>query len=336
MKILSFFTKILHFLPTEISHKLALEALKAAHLTGLLGLLVPISSKDKIVSKTNEDNNFLDTLDNKLGLAAGLDKDGEYIDCLASLGIGFIELGTVTPKPQKGNPKPRLFRQRESLALVNRMGFNNKGVDRLVEMVKKSKSGIPIGISIGKNYDTPNEKAYEDYLICLEKVYKYADYVAINISSPNTKNLRDLSSKENLEFLLEVIKNKQVEMSLHFGYKPIYLKISPDESDEGVFMICKSAIDKSIDGIICSNTSIKHDNLNGYGGLSGKPLSELSTALLKKIRGYVGKDFLLIASGGVMTKEDYFNKLDAGADLVQIYTGFIFEGPKLISDIVNS
>ena len=332
MYLLSITTKLFHFLPEEISHRLALNGLKILHSIGLLNLLLEKGPNAKQICKSPND---VRTYQNKLGIAAGLDKDGEYIDCLSSLGIGFIEVGTVTPKPQYGNAKPRLFRNRKEKSLLNRLGFNNNGVISLVENLKERKSNIPIGVSIGKNFDTPNEQAYEDYLYCIEKVYQYSNYIAINISSPNTKELRNLSSKEFLKDLLLKIKEKQDLLSKSFDYVPIFLKISPDESQKDLEEICSCIMESKIDGIITSNTSVNHKNKNGYGGLSGSPLKYRATENLKFIKNIVGNKIPIIASGGVMSVADYQEKINAGADLVQVYTGFIFEGPKLIQDILK-
>ena len=272
---------------------------------------------------------------NCLGLAAGLDKNGDYVDSLAALGFGFLEIGTVTPKPQYGNEKPRLYRDKPSKAIINRMGFNNKGVDHLVKQLIKRKSIIPIGVSIGKNFDTPNNLAVNDYLYCLDKVYKLADYIAINISSPNTEGLRSFEIKQGLENLLKPIKERQIELTKEHGYKPLLLKISPDNNEEGLEDIYETILRFSIDGLICTNTTVNHNHFSGSGGLSGEPLMEISTAILKKARKYLGDEFPIIASGGVMSKEDYLKKIEAGANLVQVYTGFIYEGPQLIDDIIN-
>jgi len=317
-------TKILHFIPPEISHHLALYGLKILYLCGF-----KIDLPQEINSLSDIDFN------NKLGIAAGLDKNGDFIDCLASLGVGFIELGTVTPLSQDGNKKPRLFRIRASKALVNKMGFNNKGVDHLVSKLKKRKTKIPLGVSIGKNFDTPNELAHKDYISCLEKIYEYTDYVAINISSPNTKDLRDLEQESKLENLIKPVKDRQLELTKGYGYKPLFLKISPDNDEKEIEDICRTLLKFSIDGLICSNTTVNHNHISGSGGLSGKPLLQPSTETLRIARKFLGDEFPIIASGGVMSKDDYIKKIDAGADLVQIYTGFIYEGPKLIHDILN-
>ena len=332
MNLLSFITKIFHFLPEEISHYLALKGLKMIHSVGLLKLLIGNKTLDKKVSNNPND---LRLLENKLGIAAGLDKNGEYIDCLTALGIGFLEVGTVTPVKQDGNPKPRLFRNRKDKSLLNRLGFNNNGVEALVENLKRRNSNITLGVSIGKNFSTPNESAYRDYLFCLEKVYQHSNYIAINISSPNTKDLRKLSDVDILEDLLLKIKEKQNQLSQTFNYVPIFVKISPDENEEALEHICKSIIKCNIDGIISSNTTINHNDINGYGGLSGLPLKDEATKKLIFIKKLVGNKLPIIASGGVMSASDYKEKIDAGADLVQVYTGFIFEGPKLIQDILD-
>ena len=334
MKILSFLTRLLHFLPSEFSHSLALNSLKLLH---FIGLLTPISSanKKKEPAAEEEKKKFLNNFKNKLGFAAGLDKNGDYIDCLAALGVGFIEVGTVTPIPQEGNKKPRLFRNRKNKSLLNRLGFNNKGVDYLVRKLKNRKSKIVVGTSIGKNFNTPNEVAYKDYLVCLEKVYEYSDYIAINISSPNTENLRELSGESYLRKLLSDIKAKQYNLSSAYGYKPIFVKISPDEELKNLKEICNLVMELKLDGIISSNTTADHHDVNGEGGLSGTPLKSKATEKLLFVKSIVKNSIPIIASGGVMSVEDYQEKIDSGADLVQIYTGFIYKGPELINDIVN-
>ncbi len=289
--------------------------------------------KEKAKYKEKDIVNFKVT--NNLGLAAGLDKNGDFIDSLSSLGFGFLEIGTVTPRPQPGNSKPRLFRISSSEALVNQMGFNNKGVDHLLSNLKKRDSKVPIGVSIGKNSDTPNEIAYKDYIFCLDKIYRYADYIAINVSSPNTKGLRDLQAAKGLENLIEPVKERQLELTKDYGYKPLFLKISPDNDEKGIEVICRTLLKFSVDGLICTNTTANHNHISGSGGLSGKPLMGPSTETLRISRKLLGDEFPIIASGGVMSKGDYLEKIDAGADLVQIYTGFIYEGPKLINDILN-
>jgi len=273
--------------------------------------------------------------ENRLGLAAGLDKNGDYIDTLAALGFGFLEIGTITPLPQPGNKKPRLFRIKKDKSLINQMGFNNKGVDHLVNKLIKRKSKIPLGISIGKNFFTKNDQAHEDYLNCLERVYEYSAYVAVNVSSPNTRGLRELQFDKPLDLLLSVLKRKQMELSELHGYKPLFLKISPDNSHDQLVNLLDAIIDHNIDGLICSNTSVNHNFNNGKGGLSGSLIFDQSTELLRFSRKYLGTNFPIIASGGVMSKKDFEEKIKAGADLVQIYTGFVYEGPLLIDQILN-
>ena len=269
-------------------------------------------------------------------MAAGLDKNGDYIDSLSALGFGHIEIGTVTPKPQSGNKKPRLFRIRSEKALINNMGFNNKGVDYLVRKVEKRNSSTPLGISIGKNLDTPMDSALEDYLICLDKVYLLADYIAINISSPNTKNLRDLQSETYIDNLLSSIKDRQSVLNLTKGYTPILIKISPDMSLDELKIVSASVLQNKLDGIICANTTSNHNHSSGKGGLSGGPLFEPSTNALAVLRGFVGPDLPIIASGGVIDLETFEEKINKGANAAQIYTGFIYEGPSLVDEIINS
>jgi len=330
MYLFSIFTHLLHFLPEEFAHHVALKSLKVLHFFRITKFLLKTQT-----TKTEFNNRDIRKLHSKVGIAAGLDKNGEYIDCLAALGISFIEVGTVTPKPQRGNSKPRIFRNFKEKALLNRLGFNNKGVDNLVYNLKRKKTNIIVGSSIGKNFNTPNENAHEDYIYCLDKVYQYSDYIAVNISSPNTQKLRELSKVEHLDALLKVIKSKQQELSSEHGYRPIFIKISPDESSDSLRNICASILTNDLDGIIVSNTTINHSDPNGSGGLSGKPLKKRATDTLIQVRKLIGDKLPIIASGGVMTSEDYLEKLNAGANLVQLYTGFIFEGPKLIDEIIN-
>ena len=332
MRIISFFTKLLHYVPSELAHNIALFGLKTLHITGVLRFIIDNDSKNKI-DKSIKLGNL--SFKNGVGIAAGLDKNGDYIDCLAALGVGFIELGTVTPKPQSGNSKPRIFRNIKERSILNRLGFNNKGVDYLVENLKNKKSDIVVGSSIGKNFDTPNSLAHLDYIICLEKVYEHSDYIAVNISSPNTKDLRQLSDVEYFNKLISELRNKQIELSKIHGYKQMFIKISPDEELHKLEMICNKILEKKIDGLICSNTTVQHNEPNGPGGLSGSPLKEKSTIILKLVNERLGDKLAIIASGGVMSASDYFEKIDSGADLVQIYTGFIYEGPKLIQDILS-
>lgn len=279
---------------------------------------------------------------NPVGLAAGLDKDGEAIDAFGALGFGFIEVGTVTPKPQPGNDKPRLFRIIPKKAIINRMGFNNHGVDNLVENIKKSRYKGVLGVNIGKNKVTPIEKSVDDYLYCFDKVYEYASYVTINISSPNTPNLRSLQLGEALEELVKALKKRQSELSEKFGkYVPLAVKIAPDLTDEEVEGICNIFLKHKVDGIIATNTTIARDEVKDFkngletGGLSGQPVFQKSTEVLKKINQIVDGRIPIIGVGGIDSLEKAQEKFKNGAELIQIYTGFIYEGPKLIQKIVN-
>lgn len=282
------------------------------------------------------------TFKNPVGLAAGLDKNGECIDAFGAMGFGFIEVGTVTPRPQLGNDKPRLFRLIPAEGIINRFGFNNLGVDKLVENVKKSTYDGVIGINIGKNKDTPIEKGAEDYLICMEKVYQYAGYIAVNISSPNTPGLRSLQYGEALDDLLAQLKQKQIELAeLHDKYVPLALKIAPDLDDDEIVQICESLIRHNIDGVIGTNTTLDRtlvegmDHCDEMGGLSGRPLQNKSTDVIRKMAIALNGALPIIGVGGIDSAVSAREKIQAGAQLVQVYTGFIYHGPRLVKDIVN-
>ena len=275
---------------------------------------------------------------NPVGLAAGFDKDAKCFQELSNFGFGFIEIGTVTPKPQDGNPKKRLFRLKADSAIINRMGFNNGGVDKAVLRLKKN-NGVLIGGNIGKNKSTPNEEATSDYLICFETLYKYVDYFVVNVSSPNTPNLRELQEKEPLTKLLQVL---QDENSQKPKQKPILLKIAPDLTDDQLLDIIDIVNQTKIAGVIATNTTISRENLQSKnnpevlvetGGLSGKPLTKRSTEVIRFLSEKSNKAFPIIGVGGIHSAEDALEKLEAGASLVQLYTGFIYEGPKLVADI---
>ncbi|AUI86161.1 dihydroorotate dehydrogenase (quinone) [Vibrio azureus] len=283
------------------------------------------------------------TFRNPVGLAAGLDKNGECIEAFDAMGFGFVEVGTVTPRPQPGNDKPRLFRLVEAEAIINRMGFNNLGVDNLVENVKKAKFNCVLGINIGKNKDTPIEKGAEDYLICMEKVYQYAGYIAVNISSPNTPGLRSLQYGEALDELLAELKAKQAELSETYGkYVPLALKIAPDLTDDEIEQICESLIKNNIDGVIATNTTLDRSMVNGMkhgneaGGLSGRPVQSRSTEVVRKLHQELKGQIPIIGVGGVDSYVAAKEKMMAGANLVQVYTGFIYHGPKLVRNIVEN
>lgn len=278
-----------------------------------------------------------------VGLAAGLDKNGEHIDSLSALGFGFIEIGTITPRAQPGNPKPRMFRLPEAEAIINRMGFNNLGVDYLLDQVKQAKFKGILGINIGKNADTPIENAVDDYLIGLEKVYAYASYVTVNISSPNTANLRNLQDKDQLGGLLAALKAKQETLhQQHDRYVPLVLKIAPDMDEAAIQVVAETLITHKIDGVIATNTTISKTAVEGLehgaeqGGLSGRPLTEQATKVVKQLYKYLGENIPIIAAGGIMSADDAQAKLDAGAKLVQVYSGLIYRGPQLVLDITKS
>ncbi len=283
---------------------------------------------------------------NPVGLAAGLDKNGDHIDGLARLGFGFIEIGTITPRPQDGNPKPRLFRIPEAQGIINRMGFNNAGVDKLLENVRAAKfpkNGGILGINIGKNATTPIENAVDDYLICLDKVYNDASYVTVNISSPNTKNLRELQKDEALDDLLAQLKAKQLQLADQYGkYVPMALKIAPDLDDVQITAIADALRRHRFDGVIATNTTLSREGVDGLpnasetGGLSGKPVFEKSTAVLKKLSTALAGELPIIGVGGIMGGEDAAAKIKAGASLVQFYSGFIYRGPDLVSEVADT
>ena len=279
---------------------------------------------------------------NPIGLAAGADKNGEAIDGFGKLGFGFIEVGTVTPVAQDGNPKPRQFRILEAEGIVNRNGFNNYGVDVLVENVKKSRYDGILGINIGKNAITPIEKALDDYQICLRKVYEHADYITVNISSPNTKNLRSLQYGEALDDLLQHLKAEQAELSQKFNqYKPLVLKIAPDLTEDEIASVADSLVRHKIDGVIAGNTTLSREPVAGLknaeqqGGLSGKPLNALSTRLIRLLAKELNAALPIIGSGGIHSVESGQEKIDAGASLLQVYSAMIYQGPQLIQELAK-
>jgi len=322
------FIKIFRFFPPETAHHLALLSLKILNKVKLLKLFLP-TTRDFDNPKEYFNLKFRNTL----GVAAGLDKNADYVDELELLGFGFIELGTVTPKPQEGNQKPRVFRYLNQQAVVNSLGFNNKGVEHLVSKIKNKKYDAVIGVNIGANKESTNDQRIDDYAYCFEKVYKYCDYVTVNISSPNTPKLRKLHNPDELE---KIFKRINEIKSTNLIDIPIFLKISPDESEETILKIINIYETLKINGLIVSNTSIEKDILEGCsheGGISGRPLFKKSNQLLKRIHES-DKEIFLIGVGGVFTKEDYRNKIKLGASLVQIYTGFIFEGPAIIKNIL--
>lgn len=280
---------------------------------------------------------------NRIGLAAGLDKNGEALDGLARLGFGFIEIGTITPRPQPGNPRPRMFRLPEVRGIINRMGFNNHGVDALIAHVRAAKFRGILGINIGKNFDTPIEHAADDYLACLEKVYALASYVTVNISSPNTKNLRQLQGESELDDLLGRLKAAQTRLAdTHGRYVPMTLKISPDLEDAQLTNIADALRRHRIDAVIATNTTVARDQVQGIrhgneqGGLSGAPVFEASTTVVRKLAQALGDELPIIAAGGVLEGTQARAKLDAGAKLVQLYSGLIYRGPELVPECVRA
>ena len=280
---------------------------------------------------------------NPVGLAAGLDKNGAHIDALATFGFGFIEVGTVTPRPQPGNPRPRLFRITAAQAIVNRMGFNNEGVDKLVANVRRARYDGILGINIGKNFDTPVERAADDYIACLEKVYDLASYVTINISSPNTKNLRQLQQSDELAALLDrITRSREALVRSTKKRVPLVVKIAPDLDDEGLHAIADTLKRYGIDGVIATNTTLARDAVRGLphaeesGGLSGAPLTQQATAIVRKLSTLLGSDIPVIGAGGVMRGADAADKLAAGATLVQLYSGLIYRGPELVTEAIRA
>jgi dihydroorotate dehydrogenase len=332
-------------LPAETAHHLALELLRVSGRAGLNCLLaaaVPASPRTVMGIE----------FPNPVGLAAGLDKNGDYIDALAALGFGFIEIGTVTPRAQPGNPQPRLFRLPQAGAIINRMGFNNHGVDHLVERVRTSqlhqrklrgeKTAV-LGINIGKNKDTPAERAVDDYLQGMRKVYALADYITVNLSSPNTPGLRDLQFGEPLRQLLGTLKEEQQQLAIQYGrHVPMTVKIAPDMANDDIDNVAAVLCEFAIDAVIATNTTIARDAVahlphgNEAGGLSGAPLTEKSTAVIRELSRALNGALPIIGVGGVMQGSDAAAKIAAGAALVQVYTGFIYAGPGLIAESVRA
>lgn len=327
---------LLFGLSAETAHTLTLQTLHGLQTAGLLGLAAqtPPANPRTVMGLT---------FPNPVGLAAGLDKNGECIDAWAALGFGFIEIGTVTPRPQPGNPKPRLFRLPQAEAIINRMGFNNLGVEALLANVARANYRGILGINIGKNFDTPIERAAEDYLIGLGRVYAAASYVAINISSPNTKNLRDLQQGDELDRLLGALKAEQARLAEQHGkYTPIAVKIAPDLDAAQIGEMAGLFRKHRIDGIIATNTTLSREGVAGLphadeaGGLSGAPVREKSTAVLAALHRQLAGEIPLIGVGGILSGADAQTKLAAGADLVQIYSGLIYRGPALIAEVARA
>ncbi len=331
---------LLFALDPETAHEAAFGALDAAAACGIAQLAAP-----QVRMAPVEVMGL--TFPNRVGLAAGLDKNAAHIDGLATMGFGFIECGTVTPRPQPGNPKPRMFRLVEAQAIINRLGFNNEGVERFLRNVARARfasaRGGILGLNIGKNFDTPNAHAIDDYVACLTAVYAQASYVTVNISSPNTKGLRDLQDNAALERLLTTLKSEQERLAqVHGKYTPVVVKIAPDLTTADLRRIARSLIAHKIDGVIATNTTIdrsavaKSPYADEAGGLSGRPLREKSTAVIRTLAAELGGALPIIGVGGIMSGADAREKIAAGAALVQIYTGLIYKGPELVAEIAEA
>lgn len=323
---------LLFRLSAETAHDMALDMIGAGNRLGLSRWF-----SAEVPSRPREVMGL--TFDNPVGLAAGLDKNADCIDGLGQLGFGFIELGTVTPRPQPGNPRPRLFRLVEQQAIINRMGFNNLGVDHLIKNVRRCKYKGVIGINIGKNIDTPVDNATEDYLTCLKKVYPYAGYVAVNLSSPNTPGLRTLQFGESLKTLLGALKTEQARLESQYGRKvPIAVKIAPDMTDDELADMARELLAQGVEGVIATNTTLSREAVQGSryaeeaGGLSGAPLTDRSTAVIKVLADELSGRLPIVGVGGVHDAASAADKIQAGASLVQIYSGFIYKGPSLIRE----
>lgn len=326
---MNIFLSIFKLFPPELSHSIALNSLNILYKLKLLSFFKP-----KIKNKNHE--LFGLNFKNKLGTAAGLDKNGDFIDCLGGLGFGFLEVGTVTPLPQTGNAKPRVFRLFREQAVINRLGFNNKGVDHLVKNLKKRSFDGVVGVNIGANKDSKGQRRIDDYLECLRKVSNFSDYVTINISSPNTPGLRDLHNTENIKKLIFAVEQEIEKINF---LRPVFLKISPDESFELIQNIAEMIESSTLTGLIISNTTLSRDGIQDEdqhikGGLSGAPLMNKSTKILNLVNNNY-PNLALIGVGGVMSKSDFDKKIHSGASLVQIYTGFIIKGPKIVMEILK-
>jgi len=327
---------LLFKLDAERAHEATLAMLDIAHSLHLMRLAAPAQVSAPVSAMGI-------TFPNGVGLAAGLDKNGAHIDALADMGFGFIEIGTVTPRPQPGNPKPRMFRVIEHEGIINRMGFNNQGVATLVENVKRSHFNGVLGINIGKNADTPIERAADDYLACMDQVYPLASYIAVNISSPNTKNLRQLQQTDALSALLGALKTRQQQLAdLHGRYVPLAVKIAPDLEDQAIAEIARLLIEHHIDGVIAGNTTLSREEITGHrhadqaGGLSGAPLASRATHLVRKLAKELDGSLPIIGVGGIFSGRDAVEKIEAGATLIQLYSGLVFRGPGLIAEAARA
>jgi dihydroorotate dehydrogenase len=326
---------LLFALDAETAHGLTLYASDVAQRSGLSGLIAkpPAPLPVRV---------FGIDFPNPVGLAAGLDKNGDHLDGLAALGFGFVEIGTVTPRPQSGNDKPRMFRLPNHEAVINRLGFNNGGIEALVRNVEKATFRGVLGINIGKNKDTPNERAIDDYLMCLERAYPLATYITVNISSPNTQGLRDLQEEETLRRFIGTLRDAQERLaSQHGKRKPMLLKIAPDLTDTELDAIAEVLLASGIDGVVCTNTTTDRETVAGdpnageTGGLSGRPLFDKSTAVLRGMAARLGGKLPIVGVGGILDGDTAAEKIEAGASLVQVYSGLVYRGPKLIAEAVT-
>ena len=328
--------ELLFKLSPETSHDLSLDLIGAG---GRLGLNKRFCKQPAALPVRVMGIDF----PNPVGLAAGLDKNGAAIEGFGQLGFGFVEIGTVTPRVQPGNPKPRLFRLPEATAVINRMGFNNLGVDNLLNNVKNSQFKGVLGINIGKNFDTPVENAVDDYLKCLERVYAHAHYVTVNVSSPNTPGLRSLQFGDSLKQLLSALKTRQEALAqTHAKHVPLAIKIAPDMSDEEIVLVAQALVETGMDAVIATNTTLSRDGVEGLefgteaGGLSGAPVREKSTHVVKVLAEELAGKLPIIAAGGITEGAHAAEKIQAGASLVQVYSGFIYRGPALIREAVDA
>ncbi len=324
--------KLLFKLDPETSHEFSLDLLNAADHLKLISPFVQDAPVNPVEAMGIQ-------FPNPVGLAAGLDKNGDYFNALGSMGFGFVEIGTITPKPQAGNPRPRLFRIPEAQAIINRMGFNNKGVDHLVQQVKRRRYQGVLGINIGKNATTPVENAADDYIFCLRKAYAHADYITVNVSSPNTQGLRDLQFGDSLNRLLEQLKKEQSLLALETErYVPLAVKIAPDMDADAIAQVARTLMAQGIDGVIATNTTVGREGIESFalckesGGLSGLPVREKSTQVIKILAAELSNKLPIIGVGGIVDGASAAEKIKAGARLVQVYSGFIYRGPKLIQE----
>ncbi len=327
--------RVLFATDPETAHELTLESLRLGHNLGAARLMCKVNSQPV--------NCMGLEFPNPVGVAPGLDKNGDYFEALGDLGFGFVEIGTVTPRPQPGNPRPRVFRLTRAQAMINRLGFNNKGVEHLVRRVRNHRFKGVLGINIGKNFDTPIENAADDYLFCLDSVYPYADYITINISSPNTKNLRDLQGEDALDRLLDCISERREGLTGEHGRRvPLAVKVAPDLQDDAMPVVAKVVARYGMDAVIATNTTLSRDGVHGMkhadeaGGLSGAPLKARADKVLAAFRSLLPEEIALIGVGGITSGQDAVDKMDLGADLVQFYTGMVYRGPELVTECLQA